>query len=505
MRTKRALYNFLTDFFPLILITLIGLLKLKLINVNLGEELSGMNTLYVNIMTYLSIMDGGLASALIFRLYKPIADSDTDKISALVSGGKRIFNLIGAAMLVIGIVVSFFVFFFFKREAGSTITYSYMQTTFLIYLISSVIPYLVVVNKSLFEAGQRKYVTNMVLQSFMIFKSIVEIILLMNGYGLIEMYLLLAFCNIASSIIIYFLSKRAYPEINFKAENKDYGMLGDVKNLLIHKIGTMVAYNIDSMIIGVVLGMAVVPFYTAYQYITDNLMTMIGKITYSVTAGVGDLLARDKKRAFEVFNELNNLSFFIASIVCVPLVLVINQFIDVWQPGLFNTNWAMAICFVLQLFYYVIRMPPTTYTNAAGLFKETRLCPIIECAVNLTLSLTLINIIGLPGVLIATFIAYLVSDYFIKPRIIYHQVFDEKVMPYYGKNLLFIALIIILSLGFVNVLPFFDFSGYLSWFVSSCILFILNFVIVFAVYKISGQANFMNRVFDMIKRRVGKA
>ena len=220
MRTKRALYNFLTDFFPLILITLIGLLKLKLINVNLGEELSGMNTLYVNIMTYLSIMDGGLASALIFRLYKPIADSDTDKISALVSGGKRIFNLIGAAMLVIGIVVSFFVFFFFKREAGSTITYSYMQTTFLIYLISSVIPYLVVVNKSLFEAGQRKYVTNMVLQSFMIFKSIVEIILLMNGYGLIEMYLLLAFCNIASSIIIYFLSKRAYPEINFKAEIK---------------------------------------------------------------------------------------------------------------------------------------------------------------------------------------------------------------------------------------------------------------------------------------------
>ena len=50
MRTKRALYNFLTDFFPLILITLIGLLKLKLINVNLGEELSGMNTLYVNII-----------------------------------------------------------------------------------------------------------------------------------------------------------------------------------------------------------------------------------------------------------------------------------------------------------------------------------------------------------------------------------------------------------------------------------------------------------------------
>ena len=130
MRTKRALYNFLTDFFPLILITLIGLLKLKLINVNLGEELSGMNTLYVNIMTYLSIMDGGLASALIFRLYKPIADSDTDKISALVSGGKRIFNLIGAAMLVIGIVVSFFVFFFFKREAGSTITYSYMPVSY---------------------------------------------------------------------------------------------------------------------------------------------------------------------------------------------------------------------------------------------------------------------------------------------------------------------------------------------------------------------------------------
>ncbi len=505
MRTKRALYNFLTDFLPLVIITIIGLVKLKLINANLGEELSGMNTLYVNVMTYLSIMDGGLASALIFRLYKPLAENDDEKISSLVSGAKRIFNLIGLGMLVLGIIVSFFVFFFFKREAGSTITYSYMQGTFLIYLVSSVIPYLVVVNRSLFEAGQRKYVVNMVTQSFMIFKSIVEILLLVNGRGLVEMYLLLTFCNAASSIIIYLLSKKTYPEINFKSSKKDYEMLGDVKNLLIHKIGTLVAYNIDSMIIGVILGMAVVPFYTAYQYITDNLMTMIGKITYSVTAGIGDLIARDKERAYEVFNELNNLSFFIASIVCVPLVLVINQFIDVWQPGLFDTNWAMAICFTLQLFYYVIRMPLTTYTNAAGLFRETRKCPLIECVVNLTLSLTLIHFMGLPGVLIATFIAYLLSDYFIKPSIIYRKVFDKQVKTYYGKNLFFMALIVMLSVAYVPLLGFLKFDGYLSWFISSCLIFLLNFVICLVIYKLSGQANFMDRVLNMVKRKLGRA
>lgn len=501
MRTKRAIFNFLTDFFPLVIITIIGLLKLNLINANLGLELSGLNSTYVQIMTYLSIMDGGLASALIYRLYKPLADQDNKKISSLAAGAKRIFSIIGVMMFALGIVVSFFVFYFIKMQPDSTITYRYVQLTFILYLISSVIPYFVVVSRSLFEAGQRKYVVNMVTQSFMIFKSIVEIFLLMNGKGLVEMYLLLTFCNLLSSGILYLLSKKAFPEVDMNQSDKDFEMLGDVKSLLIHKIGTLVAYNIDVVLISSILGVVVVPIYTAYQYITDNLMTMIGKLSYSVTAGIGDLLARDKKRAFEVFNEFNSLSFFIATVICIPLVLVINQFITLWMKGMIQTTLGLAIFFVLQLFYYIIRMPLTAYTNAAGLFKETRLCPIIECVVNLCLSLLLIHQFGIVGILAGTFIAYLVSDYFIKPVIIHHKLFDEKVTSYYLRNCFFVVVMIALTLVGMLLIQYLPFSSYLSWFLSSLLLFAINGVLAMSIYIISKQALFLQRVKDIAVRK----
>lgn len=498
MRTRRALYNFITDFIPLILIALIGFLKLKLINENLGLAMSGMNTLFVNIMTYLSIMDGGMAGAVLYRLYKPIADENHEKTSQIISAGRLLFNSIGFIILGIGIVVSFFVFYLFKQDPV-TISYSSVQFTFLIYLISSVIPYFVVVNKALFEASQKKYITNIVLQTFTILKSIGEIILLMQGYGLVEMYLMLIMINLGSSVVIYVLSKKEFSYINFKNREKDFEMKNDVKNLFVHKIGTTVAYNVDAVIIGSMIGIESVPFYTAYQYITDNLMTMIGKITYSITAGIGDLVARDKKRAYEVFKELNAMCFYLAALVCVSLFLVINAFIHIWQP-LITTSWSLAFCFVMQLFYYIIRMPLTTYCNAAGLFAQTRVCPIIESGVNIVLSLLFVTRYGIAGVLVATLIAYLVSDYLIRPVIIYREVFGENVMEYYGKNCINIIVMILSGVICYQLIGYLNFSGYLMWFVSSVAIFVVNAVLITGYYVMTHQASFMNRFLRIFKK-----
>lgn len=498
MRTTRALYNFITDFIPLIIIALIGFLKLKLINENLGFAMSGMNTLFVNIMTYLSIMDGGMAGAVLYRLYKPIADEDHEKTSRVISAGRVLFNSIGFLILGLGIIISFVVFYLFKQDPV-TISYSTVQFAFIIYLISSVIPYFVVVNKALFEASQKKYVTNIVLQSFTILKSLGEIFLLVQGYGLIEMYIMLILINLGSSIIIYFLSKKEFRHINFRHPDKDFEMKNDIKSLFVHKIGTTVAYNVDAVIIGSMIGIASVPFYTAYQYITDNLMTMIGKITYSITAGIGDLVARDRKRSYEVFKELNAMCFYLASLVCVALFLVINAFINIWQP-LIETSTMLAFCFVMQLFYYMIRMPLTTYCNAAGLFSQTKICPIIESIVNIVLSLVLVTRLGIPGVLIATIIAYLVSDYFIRPVIIYKEIFNENVREYYLRNTVnFIAM---LMSGWLcsHLIGYLNFDGYIMWFISSVIIFMVNMVMMSVYYILTKQASFFMRIVRLIRR-----
>ena len=501
MRTKRAIYNFLTDFFPLILMTVIGLFRLKLFTLILGEELNGLSQTYANIMGYLMIMDGGLGSALIYRLFKPLADNDTKKISSLAAGAKRIFRIVSWLILGVGILASFFVFNFIKLEDSSLLTSGYIQMTFVLYLMSAVIPYFVIVYSSMFEAGQRKYVTNMVNQPVMIIKSIIEIIFILNGLGFVAILVLMIVSNLTAALIIYILARKAFKEVDFNQEEKNYEMMGDVKHLLVHKVGSLVAYNIDIVLVSSMIGVKEVSTYAAYNFITSNLMTMIGKITYSVTAGIGDLLARDRARAFSVFNEFNALSFFIASIICVPLVLVFNPFIQIWMEGAISTSWTLAILFVLQLLYYLIRMPLIAYTNAAGLFKETRICPIIESVVNLTLSLILIQVIGIPGILIGTFIAYLVSDYFIKPIIIYRKVFNEKVLPYYLRNSFYLIVMVISTYGGYLLIPYLPFTGYITWFLSSLLIFVINGILTLIIYIVFKQAPFMKRVKEILIRK----
>lgn len=491
MRTKRAILTFLSDIIPQILVAIIGLVKSFYFIANLGTSLNGLYSLYSNIMVYLTLIDGGLSSAIMYRLYKPISENNYERISSVLSGSKRIFQVIGCTVFVAGIGLSFFIPFFINDNPYDSF---YLQSTFMLYLFSSVISYFTVVNKTIFEAYQRKYVTNTILQTVSIIKGIVETILIMQGFELYAIIGLLAISNLISSTLIYFLSKRSFPQIDFNSKQRSFEILGDVKSLLVHKIGSLIAYNIDIVLVSKMINLTAGAIYTAYTYIVDNVTNILGKLTYSAIAGVGDLISTAKEKSYKIFLEFNALSFYLASIICIPLLYVINPFIQIWHQGRIETTTFIALAFVLNLFYYIIRMPLMTYVNSAGLFKETIKCPIIESVVNLSLSLILINYIGLPGILLGTFIAYIVSDYFIRPVIIYKHIFEMDASSYYKQNTIFIMIMLVVGSIWYFIIPYFPMDGYLSWFLSSLTIFTINAVIILIIYVVIHQALFLERM-----------
>ena len=150
MRTKSTIINFITDAAPQVLILILGLFKTRLFIQILGSDQLGLYQLYGQIIAYLVLVEGGVGSALLFRLYKPINHKDTKKISEIMSAGKFLFIIIASAIFVIGFIVSFFIGFFI--EDSSAFTFGYMQLTFLIYLVSQVIYYFTIPHRVLFEA-----------------------------------------------------------------------------------------------------------------------------------------------------------------------------------------------------------------------------------------------------------------------------------------------------------------------------------------------------------------
>ena len=49
----------------------------------------GLYQLYGQIISYLVLIEGGIGSVLLFRLYKPIAEKDEEKLNSIMAAARR--------------------------------------------------------------------------------------------------------------------------------------------------------------------------------------------------------------------------------------------------------------------------------------------------------------------------------------------------------------------------------------------------------------------------------
>ncbi len=489
--------NFITDFFPQIIIMIIALFKSKIMLQYLGQETLGLYQLFAQVITYLALAEGGLASAAVYRLYKPIADKDNQKIAEIANATRNVFMIVSGIILVLGIGISFVVPFLIENN---TFSYGYIISNFILYVISEVVVYLTIYRRALFEANQEKYKINIIYQTSLILHSLLEIAILMLGGNLTSLFIMFICLNTVTSMIILLYGKKTYSYLP-KTKKADYSLVKDVKNLFIHKISALISNNVDVIIISKVLGLVNVVIYTTYNYIINSLKLVVDKLYGAALGGIGNVLATDKDTGKKLFFEYNSLVFFFALVLGIPLLYAIDYFIDIWYSNEIYTSMLLSILFVVNLVYYIIRTPLISFTTAAGLFKETNKCAILEVIINLSLSLILVNIIGIPGVLIGTIVSLVISEYMIKPIIIYKKVFGEGVKEYYLRNLKFVLYLII---GFVLIYVLklhYRPINIIQWFFSSVIIGVVNLGLVTGYFILVKELLFKDRVMNLIHLR----
>ena len=497
LRTTKMIKNFITDFFPQIIIMIIALFKSKIMLQYLGQETLGLYQLFAQVITYLALAEGGLASAAVYRLYKPIADKDNQKIAEIANATRNVFMIVSGIILVLGIGISFVVPFLIENN---TFSYGYIVSNFILYVISEVVVYLTIYRRALFEANQEKYKINIIYQTSLILHSLLEIAILILGGNLTSLFIMFICLNTVTSMIILLYGKKTYSYLP-KTKKADYSLVKDVKNLFIHKISALISNNVDVIIISKVLGLVNVVIYTTYNYIINSLKLVVDKLYGAALGGIGNVLATDKDTGKKLFFEYNSLVFFFALVLGVPLLYAIDYFIDIWYSNEIYTSMLLSILFVVNLVYYIIRTPLISFTTAAGLFKETNKCAILEVIINLSLSLILVNIIGIPGVLIGTIVSLVISEYMIKPIIIYKKVFGEGVKEYYLRNLKFVLYLII---GFVLIYVLklhYRPINIIQWFFSSVIIGVVNLGLVTGYFILVKELLFKDRVMNLIHLR----
>lgn len=419
----------------------------------MGTQYLGLSSLFTSILSMLSLAELGFGSALVYSMYKPIAENDSDTICALMGLYKRIYRIIGTCILLVGLIITLFVNYFISGDVPDDIN---IYILFLIYLLNTVLSYFLFAYKNcLLYAFQRNDISNNVNSVLTIieYASMILIIILFRNY---YMYVLVfPVITVLGNVIRAVIVDKKYPQYKCKGTiGKD--LRRDIYKktfaLACHKIGNTISNSLDSLVVSSFLGLSAVAIFGNYHYIATTLVAIIWIVYYSMTAGIGNrmvLLSRDENyHDFKALTSLNN-------IICIwafgCLVFLYQPFIELWtgeQNMLPNISAFLFACYFLVTQSRKIVM---LYKDAAGLWKEDQWAPILGAAFNLIVNITLVQIIGINGVVLSTILSYLLVEMPWEIYVLYKRYFGKNVLDYIAMQfkMVCLALPCWLVLGFI--------------------------------------------------------
>ena len=408
----------------------------------MGTQYLGLSSLFTSILNMLSLAELGFGGALVYSMYKPIAENDTTVICALMGLYKKIYRYIGSFILIVGLIITPFVKFFISGSVPSDIN---VYTLYIIYLLNTVASYFLFAYKnSLLVAFQRNDISNNVSTILTTMEYGIQIILVLvfrNYYCYAIIFpIFTVFGNIVRAVIV----EKKYPQYICKGEVPKAQRKEIYKKtiaLASHKIGNTISTSFDSMVVSAFLGLRSVGIFGNYNYVVTTIMALVGIIYYSMTAGIGNRMNLNSLN--ENYKEFMALTSFNNVILCWTtgcMLFLYQPFMELWAGSENLLGMDSAIIFSIYFYVYQSRKVVLLYKDASGLWKEDQWKPIVGALLNLVINITLVQIIGINGVIVSSIISFLLIEIPWESIVLHKFYFKRSVKEYLKKQIKALAI-----------------------------------------------------------------
>lgn len=445
-RTKNATRNIAYGIMYRIIAILLPFVVRTVILYIMGADYVGLNSLFTSILSFLSLAELGVGSALVYSMYKPIAEDDNETICALLGLYKKLYRYIGTIILVIGVALIPFLKYLVKSDCPTDIN---LYILYVIYIFNTIISYwLFAYKQSLLIAFQRSDIISkrsMAIQLSMYVMQIIVLIIFRNYYAyIIWLPISTVITNLVNSIIV----DRMFPQYKCKgkiSKDLEQSIKKKVTALFGTKANAIVMHAADNIVISAFLGLTMVGKYGNYYYIMNSIIGIMTIIYNSLTAGLGNSLETESlNKNYRDFNVLSFLNSWIVMFCTTSLVVLYQPFMRIWVHEKLMFKMDMVILLGIYFYIYQIRRIVLTYKDAAGIWWEDRYRPYIMMAVNLVGNLLMVQFIGINGVVLSTIIGMLISLPW-ENYTVFKYIFKCSSFHYYIKLMKYICLTIICS------------------------------------------------------------
>lgn len=501
-RSKNAVRNirvgmlnkFITILCPFILRTII----IK----TLGTDYLGLSSLFKSVLQVLSLSELGIGSAMVFNMYKPIAEGDEDEQAALLIVYKKIYRIIGSIIFLGGLTVLPFLKYMIHGNTPDDVNIYFL---YILYILNSSESYFISAYRTtVLSAYQRRDIIQKIGLSVNILLYSVQIVclLLFKNYYLYVIWLPV-FTMIENIVSAKYVEKH-YPELFGRKEKPQAAisrnLLRQVRDLFGHKLSNVVTNSVDTLIISAFLGLSMVTIYNNYFYLISAFNGVLDIVYQAILAGIGNSLeleTQEKNRMdFWTFYYSNS---WVVGWASICFLCLYQPMMTLWMGEELLLKYSSVVLLALYFYVWKMRQPIMVYKDASGIWHEDRIRPYIEIIVNLVVNIVLVKIIGINGIIISTIVSmafvswpWEVKAYIKKTGLIDFRDYMARCL----KSLLLTGVIAIITRIACSavILPAMG-----AFFVRLCICAVIPNMIYFIVYR---KNIYIQRIINIVKDRI---
>lgn len=495
-RTQNSFYNALTGVGASLLLLLLNFITRTVFVHYLGTSYLGIEGLFSNILSMLSLTDLGLGTAIVYKLYKPIEENDQKRILVLLKLYRQVYLIIGGVIVLLGLLlISFLPNLVRNYERFAELNLDPILI-FVIYLLNTASSYWFFAYKASFvRANQKSYIITIVTYALNILSSLLQIAALAFFRSFI-LYLVVSWVfTVLYGVIAAVICDRRFPFVRQKTtdrisreELKEFAK--DCGALTVYQIHDVVINSTDNIVLSAVIGLEAVGLYANYLVVKNSVRNVLTTVMQAFQASLGSLNSvgnLDWSRL--MFRVINLLTIWLYGVGAIGTAVLMDEFIRLWlgSPEYILSDWTFRgvtfttpVALAIGVEFYIIgyRQFFAAFRSTMGLFRQMLLRPIASVIVNLLVCIPSVYVLGPLGCVLSTIVAGLTTNMIFDPIVIHKHGLKTSVKPYFLKNLLYAAVVVAAGFMTSHVCGLVSLNGITGFLVRGCLCVVLPSIVL---------------------------
>lgn len=491
-RFNAAKKNFTVGIIYNILSILLNFFSRKIFIKYIGIEYLGINGLFTNVLSLLSMVDLGFGVAMNYTFYKPLADNDKDKISRLIYFYRRVYNTIAVLILLLGIGIMPFLKYIINMEQDIPYLYVY----YMVFLSQTVIGYLFIYKSTIISADQKNYIIDKINIKYSIIKICAQIIciLLFRNYFIyiligviVTLFINLSISKIANKQYPYIMQKKLLE----KREKQE--IYHNLRSIFIYKLSATCMGSIDNIVMSVLVGTVTVGIYSNYYMAITSINTIITMTFGALTAGVGNIVAKESlKKRHEIFKILQVIAYWLSLMFAICFFFLIDDFIYMWlNEKQFQFGILEKIAISFDLYLGILMRPLWTFRDAAGVYLRTKYIMLIAAILNIFFSFIMGLKLGVAGIIFASSLCRILTYVWYEPVILFKEFFGVGPQRYFLGLIKNTISLIIITFLLCLIDEYILSNIWYLWLIKGTIYFLIISILFFITFRKSDELRYM--------------